>query len=127
MPSRFRVCFVTLEVTSLADAESFYVGILGFGVTRRFDPTRWLSLSVDEGQGGGFGLIEADRSHPFASAGTVDFFVSDLDALWRKIGDKVTVVSPPERTAWGSYKAVVKDPFGNRLGFVEEEGPDASS
>jgi len=42
-----------------------------------------------------------------------------LDAYWRGIGDKVEVVSPPRRTPWGSYKAVIRDPSGNRLGFVE--------
>lgn len=123
--NNFKLCFVTLSVNRLAEAERFYVDVLGFHVTRRYEATRWISLSVDE-IGGGFGLIESDSGRPPPDS-TVDFFVTGLDGYWQGIKEKVEILSPPIRTPWGSYKAVIRDPFGNRLGFVESTDEEAAS
>ncbi|PYY95451.1 VOC family protein [Pseudomonas sp. TKO14] len=118
------LCFATLAVPDLAAAEAFYVEVLGFRVSRRFAPTRWISLDVDEQGGAGFGLIE-DPERPWPSAAVMhDLLVSGLDALIARLPAAVRIIEPPLATLWGSYKAVIEDPFGHRLGLVQREPRD---
>ncbi|PCI41231.1 MAG: hypothetical protein COB46_04320 [Rhodospirillaceae bacterium] len=114
----YKLCFVTLSVSDLRAAEQFYVNILGFKVSRRYAPTNWISLDIDE-SGGGLGLVEISNDEDRPSSARVDIFVRGLDQLWTTIESKVTIVSPPCHTPWGSYKAVIQDPFANTLGLVE--------
>lgn len=115
------ICFVTISVPNLVEAEAFYTEVLGFKVTRRFAPTTWISLSTDEDRGPGFGLIENSADNrPVTDM--VDFWVNDLDALFSAIKDKVKVIEAPHTVPWGSYKAVIEDPSGNQLGLVQFNG-----
>lgn len=114
---RAALCFITMTVPDLQLAERFYVDELGFSVSRRFEPTRWLSLSVDEKNGPGLGLME-DR---FVPPGTdrVDFWVKDLHAIFAALSSNVEVIHSPRETPWGSFKAEIKDCFGRCLGLVQ--------
>lgn len=112
------VCFVTITVPDLIEAEAFYTEILGFSVTRRYAPTKWLSLSVDERSGPGFGLIE-NRETKRPVTDMVDFWVNDLISLFEAIRHAVKVVEEPQIVPWGSFKAVIEDPFGNQIGLVQ--------
>lgn len=114
-----RLCFVSLPVSDLQAAIDFYTGTLGFSVTREFPATTWVSLDIDEEAGGGLGLIETPVEVPDEAAVRLDLFVRDLDAFWHRIKDRVRAEHAPQRMPWGSYKAVIRDPFGNRLGLVQ--------
>ena len=111
------ICFLTLVVPDLDAALEFYTSVLGFHVSRRYEPTRWVSLQLDE-SGGGLGLMQSATG---ANAGSVclDLWVRDLDRYWQAIGEKVNIVHAPQAMPWGSYKAVIHDPFGHQLGFVQ--------
>lgn len=115
-----RVGFITLQVNSLPESERFYCDLLGLEVTRRFPPTCWLSLGVDEGRGAGFGLFESETGNAPGASVLLDIYVDDLDALWPRLAGACRVISEPEQTDWGSYKAVVLDPSGNQIGLVQE-------
>ncbi|WP_339434657.1 VOC family protein [Pseudomonas orientalis] len=113
------LCFCTLAVTDLVAAEQFYVQVLGARVSRRFAPTLWISLDVDGSKGAGFGLIE-DPAMPWPSSATMlDFQVADLESTFARLREQVTVIEAPVHTPWGSYKATLQDPFGNRIGLVQ--------
>ena len=45
------------------------------------------------------------------------FEVEDVDALWERLKDKVTVIEPIWDTPWGTRKFTIADPDGNELGF----------
>lgn len=49
-----------------------------------------------------------------------NFSVDDVDALWDKLKDKVTVIEPIETMPYGNRKFTIADPDGNELGFVQE-------
>lgn len=118
MPHDTTLCFCTLAVPDLLAAEAFYVETLGLRVSRRYPETVWISLDVDEHRGAGFGLIE-DRTMARPSTKTmIDLLVDDLDETFKGLASRVEVIEPPVRTGWGSYKATIQDPFGNRLGLV---------
>lgn len=113
------VGFLTLSVPDVKKAEHFYVQVLGLRVSRRHAPTRWLSLDVDETGGPGLGLMEDEEAADRPSPGiTIDLTVPELDRLFAAIQAKVSVVHAPRHTPWGSYKAVIQDPFGHRIGLV---------
>lgn len=114
---RTALCFVTMTVPDLERAERFYVDDLGFSVSRRYEPTRWLSLSVDEENGPGLGLMEDRSAHP--GTDMVDFWVRDLQAVFGALSNDVEVIHAPRETPWGSFKAEIKDCFGRRLGLVQ--------
>lgn len=56
---------------------------------------------------------------PPGSAAEIAFFVSDVEAMWEQVRDRVEVIQPLERMPWGSYKFVVRDPDGHPLAFVK--------
>ncbi|WP_025128022.1 VOC family protein [Pseudomonas sp. PH1b] len=119
MLSPSSLCFATLAVPDLAAAEAFYVEVLGLQVSRRFAPTCWISLEVDEQAGAGFGLIEDPLMARPSPASMLDLMVPELDALVARMPPQVMLIEAPGLTPWGSYKAVIEDPFGNRLGLVQ--------
>jgi catechol 2,3-dioxygenase-like lactoylglutathione lyase family enzyme len=112
------ISFVTLVVPDLEAALNFYVGVLDFRISRRFDQTRWVSLDIDESRGG-LGLIEPPKNRRADGLVYLDLFVADLDRYWSVIRHKVSVASAPQLMQWGSYKAVIHDVFGNHIGFVQ--------
>ena len=95
---------VTVSVSDLARSKAFY------------EPTRWQSYKFD---GRAYlAIIEVPDFQRQASADMINFDVNDIEALWRRVGDKTTVEAELAETPWGSYKFVIQDPDGYRLGFV---------
>ncbi|MBG6886136.1 MULTISPECIES: VOC family protein [Pseudomonas aeruginosa group] len=118
MPNDTTLCFCTLAVPDLVAAEAFYVDVLGLRVSRRYAATVWISLDVDEQRGAGLGLIEDPAMARPSTKTMIDLQVDDLDQVFNRLATRVEVIEPPVRTGWGSYKATIQDPFGNRLGLV---------
>lgn len=119
MMDRSALCFVTMAVPDLQRAERFYVDALGFRVTRRYPPTRWISLSVDEDGGPGLGLMEDPAATAPSNADVIEFWVPDLKRTVDSLPSDVRIVLPPQVVAWGSFKAEIEDCFGRRLGLVQ--------
>lgn len=111
------LCYVTLSVSNLDAAVAFFEGVLGFKVSIHYPPTRWVAFAMD-GEGG-FAVIEGTGAGARPTTDMVDFFSDDVESLWNTLRHKCTVVSPLAHTPWGSYKFVIADPDGNRLGFVQ--------
>ena len=107
---------VTISVASLATARRFYEGILGFVPDLYYEPTRWQSYRL-EGNGG-FAVIETPALGRVPTSDIVNFTVGDVESLWSRIKDQVDVEFALAPTPWGTYKFVVRDPDGFRLGFA---------
>ncbi len=104
---------ITRTVSSLEKAKHFYEDILGFETDAFYEPTRWQSYQCQKGVF--FAVGEAP-----GSTNEISFAEADIEALWLQIKDKVEVVSPLEKTPWGTYRFVIKDPDGNLLAFAQE-------
>ena len=53
-----------------------------------------------------------------AGSDIVNFDVQEIESLWNRIRDKVEVEAELGETPWGSYKFIIRDPDGCRLGFA---------
>ena len=107
---------VTVTVSDLSRSRAFYEQVLGFVPGAYYAPTRWQSYAFD-GRAY-FAIIEvADgRGHP--KGNIVNFDVNEIQTLWDRVCDQVEVEAELSETPWGSYKFVIRDPDGCRLGFV---------
>ena len=108
---------LTIEVRDLARSKHFYEDLLGFVPGEFYEPTRWQPYSFGEQFLGIREVVDSDRR---SREDILNFACSDVDALWEGVRDKAEVVEPLATTPWGSYKFVLADPDGFRLGFVEK-------
>jgi len=104
---------ITRTVGDLENSRRFYEEVLGFERESFYATTHWQSYKIQEG------LFFAIGEEP-GSTNEVSFAVSNVEALWLRVKDKVDVVDPLEKTAWGTYRFVIKDPDGNLLTFGQK-------
>jgi catechol 2,3-dioxygenase-like lactoylglutathione lyase family enzyme len=101
---------ITRVVADVKKSKQFYKEILGFEPGAFYAPTAWQAYQVQDGVF--FAVGEAP-----GSTNEVSFTVEDIEGYWLSIKDKVEVVHPLEKTPWGTYRFVIKDPDGHLLAF----------
>jgi catechol 2,3-dioxygenase-like lactoylglutathione lyase family enzyme len=107
---------VTISVSDLARSKAFYEEVLGTIPDAYYAPTRWQSYKLD---GRAYlAIIEVPGFQRQVSSDMINFDVDEIESLWQRIRDKVTVETELAETPWGSRKFVIRDPDGYRLGFV---------
>jgi predicted enzyme related to lactoylglutathione lyase len=109
---------VTIAVSNLAASKHFYEDILGFEVDAYYEPTRWQSYK-SEGRAY-FCIIEDSELEKMDHKSLTNFDVENLENLWLHVKEQCDIESKLEKTPWGSYKFVIRDPDGNRLGFCQK-------
>lgn len=109
----------TVTVANLSQAKAFYENVLGFIPDAYYEPTKWQSFKFDGRTY--FALIEVAGFQREAGADVVNFDVEEIEILWNRVRDKVEVEAALSETPWGSYRFIIKDPDGHRLGFVGEK------
>jgi catechol 2,3-dioxygenase-like lactoylglutathione lyase family enzyme len=105
----------TICVADLARSKAFYEDVIGFEPGEFYEPTRWQPYFFG---GQFFGIREVTSFARQESFDITNFKVDDVERLWHAVKDDVDVVDELETTPWGSYKFVIRDPDGYRLGFV---------
>ncbi len=104
---------VTHTVANLKRSKHFYEEVLGFECDASYAPTHWQSYKCQEG-------VFFAIGEPLGSTDETSFAVADVEALWLKIKDKVEVVHSLEKTPWGTFRFVIKDPDGHILAFGQK-------
>ncbi len=117
--TNYRMGVATITVSDMTISRAFYEDILGFTFDSYYEPTNWLAYTMDDQVL--FGIQEVKDFQRQHSEDMLDFYLEDIDLLWNRIKDRCTVINPLERTPWGSYKFVIRDPDGFMLGFVKKE------
>ena len=107
---------VTVSVSDLSRSKTFYEEVLGFIPDAYYEPTRWQPYKFD-GRAY-FAIIEVADLQRKAWADIVNFDVEEIEALWNRVRGRVEVEEELGETAWGSYRFVIVDPDGWRLGFA---------
>ena len=105
---------VTISVSDLTVSKQFYEGILGFKPGVLYE--KWQGYKLETT--GGFGIIEEPGLNRNPSKDIINFELDDVESFWNHVKKRVTVESELQRWPWGTYKFVVIDPDGFRLGFV---------
>ena len=110
-----------LRIFDEAKALEFYVDFLGFKVDwqHRFETNYPLYLQVSLGDC----VLHLSEHHGDASPGAaVRIQAQGVDTYQQQLAGKDYRYAKPgvEETPWGSREMSIKDPFGNRVVFVEE-------
>lgn len=106
---------VKLGVSDLEKSLKWYTEVLGLEVDScwpKDNPTYYDFKGV--GVCFAIGLAENGKIY---HGGRTNFQTEDVDQLWERLKDKVTVVEPVWDTPWGTRKFTIADPDGNELGF----------
>jgi len=110
-----RIQGITIEVSDLAKAKEFYELVLGFEPGAFYAPTKWQPYNFGDQY---FAVREVADKRPRDDFDITNFELDEIDELWQRVKDAAEVAEPLEVTPYGTYKFVIKDPDGYRLGFV---------
>lgn len=106
---------ITCTVADLEKSRQFYEELLGFEPDAFYEPTRWQSYKCQDG-------VFFAIGEPPGSTDEVSFTVPDVEGLWERVKHSAEVVHPLEKTPWGTYRFVIKDPDGHLLAFGSTQG-----
>ena len=110
-----RIQGITIEVSDLTASKNFYENVLGFRPGECYEPTKWQPYTFADQY---FAIREVEGKKPHDDLDITNFELDDVDELWASVKDSATIAEPLAPTPYGTYKFVVKDPDGYRLGFV---------
>ena len=110
-----RIQGITIEVSDLAASRDFYEGVLGFQPGEYYEPTKWQPYIVGDQY---FAIREVETTKPREDFDITNFELDDVEGLWANVKDSADVAESLAPTPYGTYKFVVRDPDGYRLGFV---------
>ena len=79
-------------------------------------PTKWQPYHFGDQY---FAIRDVDDKKPHDDFDITNFELDDLEGVWAPVEDSADVAEPLAETPYGTYKFVVKDPDGYRLGFVQ--------
>ena len=107
-----------LAVPSLAEAEAYWCGVLGFEALE--SPEGWLFISLD---GHRVMLGECPDDLPLTAVGSHSYFgyftLEDLDAYAAAIAARGAIIlSGPTDKPWGMREIAVATPAGHRMMFA---------
>ena len=107
---------VIYKVSDLAKAKDWYGRV--FGIKPYFDEPFYVGYNV-----GGYELgldPDTEGQRPGAGGSTAYWGVKDLKATLKALGaNKVKVVRDAQDVGEGILVAAIEDPFGNRIGLIE--------
>jgi predicted enzyme related to lactoylglutathione lyase len=115
-----RIQGITIEVSDLAVSKDFYENVLGFVAGEYYAPTKWQPYDFGDQY---FAIREVDDKKPHDDFDITNFELDDVEGVWARVKDSADVAEPLAETPYGTYKFVVKDPDGYRLGFVQSRHP----
>jgi predicted enzyme related to lactoylglutathione lyase len=110
-----RIQGITVEVSDLSVSKDFYENVLGFQPGEYYEPTKWQPYSFADQY---FAIPEIESKTPRDDSDITNFELDDVEGLWARVKGSAEVAEPLAPTPYGTYKFVVKDPDGYRLGFV---------
>lgn len=107
-PPATRIGHVHLQVGGIAEAERFYVGQLGFAVTRRWPKALFMST-------GGYHHHLATNTWESDGAGRRDPDRAGLEALTLVATDRAVLAGIADRLGGADLQAGVRDPWGTLI------------
>ena len=107
---------VRINVSNIKKSLDWYQRVLGFEAESGGWPPEDPKYFAFKSKGGAdFSIMEEEK----CSCGRMNFTVDNVDEMWEKLKDKVSVIEPIYNTPWGTRKFTIADPDGNELGFCK--------
>lgn len=115
------LCWITLHVSDMERSLTFYNGVLGLPVTRRFSPAPGTEIAM-LGEGVLVELVCGGKNRTQRDAGfSIGMLVDALDdAMARVQSMGVPVAAGPVSPAPGARFCFIDDPDGIRVQLVEQ-------
>ena len=110
---------VRANVRDLRLAVQWYTEILGFEIDFTYPPDSPAPsyIQFKRSEGAIFSIMAAEPV-----GGRFNFYIADVDAAWQSLRHKAQVIEPLFDTPYGTRKFTLRDPDGNEIGFVAENG-----
>lgn len=107
---------IIYHVDNLQKAKEWYQQVTG--ISPYFDESYYVGFNV---YGCELGL-DPDLSNASVGEHSVAYWLVDniKDAMDNLTGNNAEIINPIQQVGKGIFVAVVKDPFGNHLGLIEE-------
>lgn len=116
---QMKLTHIKLGTSDLARSLEWYTQVLELEIDSCYpkDNPNYYDFKGFDGKGAVFSIGQAEHGGVY-HGGRTNFEVEDVDALWEKLKDRVTVIEPIWDTPWGTRKFTIADPDGNELGFT---------
>ncbi len=114
---KMKLTHVKAPVTDLERSLKWYTEVLGFEVASKFPKDKPVYYHFKNNGGAIFAIGVAEKVIPYER---YNFMPEDVDKLWEKLKDKVTVIEPLFDTPWGTRKFTIADTDGNEIGFYRD-------
>jgi predicted enzyme related to lactoylglutathione lyase len=118
-----RVWMATVPVNDVEEAVNWYRESLGLDVLYDQKAYDWVEMGVI-GEDARIALYvpkERDAKKPGIDTGIMFATDSIFEVHRRLVDEGVIFVLKPEKQSWGGLLAIFQDPFGNKLGVIEDE------
>lgn len=117
-----RVWMVKVPVNDLKRAVDWYTGALGLGLVHDRSADNWVEVGLVDENVRIVLFVPDPREDKRPGTDTGIIFATDsiFEVHRRLVDEGVDFIIKPERQAWGGLMAVFLDPFGNKLGILEE-------
>lgn len=111
-----RLLHVRANVRDLEKAIHWYCHYLAFELNSVWPPETPIYADFNSQEGAVFAIGVAAT---VPSGARFNFAITDVDALWEQLKDKVEIVEPLYDTPYGTRKFTLRDLDGNELGFTK--------
>ena len=105
-----------LKCNSVAETKSFYEDVLGFRVSDNSEAT----CTVENEDGVIIFSVGENLGDAPYCAGTVYFYLDDVDGYYNQIKDQVIVAWPLQNMSYGTREFGIKDVNGYYLAFAQK-------
>ncbi|MCE5296631.1 MAG: VOC family protein [Euryarchaeota archaeon] len=117
-----RIWMATVPVTDLEEAADWYRSALGLDILYDRRADNWIEMGMI-GQDARIALYvpkEGEERMPGIDTGIMFATESIFEVHRRLVDEGVVFVVKPKKQSWGGLLIVFLDPFGNRLGVIED-------
>lgn len=117
-----RVWMITVPVSDLEEAVDWYRGALGLEVLYDRKADNWVEMGIigEDARIALYVPTDADPKRPGIDIGVMFATDSIFEVHRRLVDEGVIFTVKPEKRPWGGLIAIFLDPFGNRLGVLED-------
>jgi catechol 2,3-dioxygenase-like lactoylglutathione lyase family enzyme len=111
-----KISAVTLRVANMRIAVQFYRDALSMELLYGGERSEFSSLRARDSESA---ILNLEHGEPTNAWGRLIFYVTDVDAIWRRFCDLGFMPESPRDASWGERYFHMLDPDGHELSFAK--------